>query len=51
MIRQQMPLHDPTFLLPRQLVEDGPEPLPNVPEQRLATPLRHDHDVILAIPA
>jgi hypothetical protein len=50
MIRQQMPLLDPAFLLRSQLAQDFPKMLSQLPVQRLSPALGNEHDVVFALP-
>ncbi len=49
-IRHEMTFHDPAFLLPGQLMEDNTQPFSNFSLDRLASILRDEDDVILAVP-
>ena len=50
-IRQDMPLNNRTFLLPRQRVEDGSQLATNLPIQLATPPFGNKHHVVLAVPA
>ena len=51
MVRQQMALHNPTFLLPREVMKDPAQARSDLTLDRLTAILRHEHHVILAFPA
>src|ERR1043166_3825711 len=51
MICQQMPLHDPTFFLPGQLMKDPAQARSDLAIDRFASILGDKHHVILALPA
>jgi hypothetical protein len=51
MVGQQMPLHDPTFLLAGQLMKDRPQALAELAVEGFAAIFRNEHDMILAFPA
>src|SRR5262245_5485753 len=50
MVRQEMPLHDPTFLLSGQLMKDPPQALPDLSVEGFAAILWNEHYMILAFP-
>src|SRR4030095_2897118 len=49
-IRQPMPLHDATFLLPGQLMKDPAQARSDLPVYRFASIFGDEHYVILALP-
>ena len=49
-VRQRMPFENRALLLPREFMQERADCFSNVPEQRIASTLRYEHDMILAIP-
>jgi hypothetical protein len=51
MVHQQMPLHNATFFLPRQLMKDPAQARTDFTVYCFPTILGHEHYMILALPA
>ena len=51
MVRHQVPFENLAFLLPRQPMENLPQLAARLPEDGFPQPFRHEHNMVLAVPA